>query len=153
MPARILTPCTTKNSIKVHGCVQTFKHHLQYDTWSYYTLHLLMDMFDIQSLTDHNKYYLNESGLGYLMPNVYRLFLNITIQHVSYCFNTKLSLIFLEFEQDIDDILGEINAYILQFTSRSDIPTKREKHWIFGATFTIVSGFVTAYRIYKSYTF
>ncbi len=70
------------NSINVHSCVKTFKHHLQNDTCSYYTLHLLMDVYDIQSLADDNKYYLNESVLSYLMPNVYRLFLNIIIQHV-----------------------------------------------------------------------
>ncbi len=50
------------NSINVHDCVKTFKYHLQNDTWSYYTLHLLMDVYDIQSVADHNKYYLNESG-------------------------------------------------------------------------------------------
>ncbi len=32
-------------------------------------------------------------------------------------------------------------------------PTKREKLLIFGSAFTIVSSLVTAYRIYKSYTF
>ncbi len=52
------------NSLNVHGCVKTFKHHLQNDTWSYYTLHLLMDVYDIQSLADHNKYYLNEAVLS-----------------------------------------------------------------------------------------
>ncbi len=86
------------NSINVHGYVNTFKHHLQNDTLSYYTLHLIMDVYDIQSLADHNKYYLNESVLSYLMPSVYRLFLNITIQHVRYHFNTRLRSTFLEFE-------------------------------------------------------
>ncbi len=132
------------NSLNVHGCVKTFKHHLQNDTWSNYTLHLLMDVYDIQSLANHNKYYLNELVLSYLMPNVYRLFLNINIQHVHYRFNTGLSLTFLEFEQDIDDIFGEINAYIPQFTTRSNMPTNREKCWIFGAAFTVVSSLVTA---------
>ncbi len=41
------------NIINIHGCVKTFKHHLQNDTWSYYTLHLLMDVYDIQYLVDH----------------------------------------------------------------------------------------------------
>ncbi len=36
---------------------------------------------------------------------------------------------FLEFERDIDDIFGEINAYIPQFTTRSDTPTGHEKLW------------------------
>ncbi len=96
---------------------------------------------------------MNESVLNFLMPNIYRFFLNVTIQHVCHHFNNGLSLTFLEFERDIDDIFEEINAYILQFTTRSDTPTNHEKHWIFGATFTVVSGLVTAYRIYKSYTF
>ncbi len=59
----------------------------------------------------------------------------------------------MEFEQDIDDIFGEINAYIPQFTTWSDTPTTHEKHWIFRAAFTVVSGLVTAYQFYKSYTF
>ncbi len=112
-----------------------------------------MDIYDIQSLVDHNKYYINESVLNFLMPNVYRLFLNITIQHVHHRFNSGLRLIFLEFQLDIDDIFEEINAYIPQFTTRSDTPTNCIKCWIFGAAFTVVSDLVTSYRIYKSYTF
>ncbi len=141
------------NTLNTHDCVKTFKHHLQNDTWSYYTLHLLMDVYDIQSLVDHNKYYMNETVLNFFMPNVYRLFLNITIQHVCHRFNNGLSSTFLEFERDIDDIFEEINAYIPQFTTRSDTPTNREKHWIFRDAFMVVSGLVTAYRIYKSITF
>ncbi len=38
------------NTLNIHGCVRTFKHQLQNDTWSYYTLHLLMDVHDIQSM-------------------------------------------------------------------------------------------------------
>ncbi len=60
-------------------CVRTFKHQLQNDTWSYYTLHFLMDVCDIQSLAENNKHYMNESVLDYMMLNVYRLFLNITV--------------------------------------------------------------------------
>ncbi len=112
-----------------------------------------MDVYDIQSLADHNKYYLNESVLSYIMPNVYRLFLNVTIQHVYYRFNTGSELTFLEFEQDIDDIFGEINVYVPQFTTRKETPTNRGKRWIFGTTFTVVSSLVTAYIIYKSYIF
>ncbi len=37
------------NTMNIHGCVRTFKHQLQNDTWSYYTLHLLMGGYDIQS--------------------------------------------------------------------------------------------------------
>ncbi len=97
--------------------------------------------------------YMHHQDLHILMPNVYKLFLNITIQHVRLRFNNGLSSSFMEFEQDIDDIFGEINAYILQFTTRSDTPTTYGKHWIFGAAFTVVSVLVSAYRFYKSYTF
>ncbi len=109
-----------------------------------------MDVYDIQSLAENNKHYMNESVLDYMMPNVHRLFLNITIQHVRHCFYHGLHSTFFEF---IDKIFDEINAYIPQFTTKSDTPTKREKCWIFGASFTIVSDLVTAYRIYRSYTF
>ncbi len=44
------------NTMNIHGCVRTFKHQLQNDTWSYYTLHLLMDVYDIQSLAENNKH-------------------------------------------------------------------------------------------------
>ncbi len=96
---------------------------------------------------------MNESVLNFMMSNVYKLFLNITIQHVRHLFNHGLRCTFFEFKWDIDDIFEEINAYILQFTTQSDTPTKHEKHWIFGAAFTVMSGLVTAYRIYKSYIF
>ncbi len=109
-----------------------------------------MDIYDIQSLEDNKKYYMNESVLNFIMPNVYRLFLNINIQHVRHRFNHSLRSTFFEFERDIDEIFDEINAYILQFTNKSDMPTKLEKHWIFGTAFTVVSGLVTAYRIYKA---
>ncbi len=91
-----------------------------------------MDVYDIKSLAETNKHYRNESVLDYIMPNVYRLFLNITIQHVHHCFNHGLRSTFLEFERDIDVIFNEINAYIPQFTTKSDMPTKRDKRWIFG---------------------
>ncbi len=92
------------NTLNFHGCVKTLKHQLQNDMWSYYTLHLLMDVYDIQSLVDHNKYYMNESVLNFLMPNVYRLFLNITIQHVCHRFNYGLRSTFFKFERDIGEI-------------------------------------------------
>ncbi len=51
------------NTLNIHGCVRNFKHHLQNDTWSYYTLHLIMDVFDIQSLDNgfqlYPSYYLS----------------------------------------------------------------------------------------------
>ncbi len=114
------------NTLNIHGCVMTFKHHLQNDTWSYYTLHLLMDFYDIQSLAENNKHYMNESVFDYMTPNVYRLFLNITIQHLRHPFNYGLRSTFFEFEQDIDEIFDEINAYIHQFTTKSDTLTKCE---------------------------
>ncbi len=70
---------------------------------------------------------MNESVLDYMMPNVYRLFSNITIQYVHHRFNHGLCSTFLEFERDIDEIFNEINAYIPQFTTKSDMPTKLEK--------------------------
>ncbi len=176
------------NSLNINGCASTFKDHLTKGIWSYYTLHLVMDVYDIhsvinckntrlqnmmpntnklqsnitihllmdfyntQSLLTHKRFYMDESVLHYAMPNIYKLFLNITIQHVRHYFNNCLHSTFLECERDIDDILGEINAYIPQFTTKSDTPTKCEK-WIFVAAFTVISGFVTAYSIYKSYTF
>ncbi len=75
---------------------------------------------------------MNESVLDYMMLNVYRLFLNITIQHVRHHFNHGLCSTFFEFKREIDEIFDEINAYIPQFTTKSDTPTKLEKRWILG---------------------
>ncbi len=86
-----------------------------------------MDVYDIQSLEENNKHYMNEYVLVYMMSNVYRLFLNIIIQHVSHHFKHSLRSTFLEFEKDIDEIFNKINAYIPQFTTKSDTPTKLEK--------------------------
>lgn len=60
---------------------------------------------------------MNYPDLRSLMPNIYKLFLNITIQHVRLCFR--------EFKTDIDEIFEEINAYIPQFTTRSETPTRQ----------------------------
>ncbi len=181
-------------SLNIDDCTITFKGHLDDGIWSYYTLHLLMDIYDIhfimnrkerhmneselqqlmpntnkflsnitihllmdfyntQTLLVHNRFYIDESVLRHTMPKVYKLFPNITIQHIRHRFNDGLRSTFLEFEQDIDDICEEMNAYTPQVTTRSDTPTNREKRWIFSAAFTVISGLVTAYRIYKSYTF
>ncbi len=43
-------------TMNIDGCVRTFKHQFQNDTWSYYTLHLFMDVYDIQSLAENNKH-------------------------------------------------------------------------------------------------
>ncbi len=96
---------------------------------SYYTLYLLIDVYDIQSLAENNKHYMNEYVLDYMMPNVHRLFLNITIQHVHHHFSMAYVQHFLIFELDIDEIFNEINAY--QFITKNNMPTKCEKCWIF----------------------
>ncbi len=77
------------------------------------------------------------------------MFLNVTIQNIKFRFNNGLSSTYSEFEGYIDTIFEEINAYIPQFTTRSDTLTAREKRWIFGAALTVVSGLVLAYRFYK----
>ncbi len=97
-------------------------------------------------------YVINYLAMRTLMSGVYKLFLNITIQHVCLWLNNGISSTFKEFEMDIDEIFGPINAYILQLITRSDTPSRHEKHWIFGAAFTVISGLVSAYIFYKSYT-
>ncbi len=74
------------------------------------TIHLLIDFYNTQSLLTQKQFYIDEPVLRYTMPNVYKLFLNITIQHYHHHFNKGLRSTFLEFEQDIDNIFGEINA-------------------------------------------
>ncbi len=143
------------NTLNKDHCVSTFNGHLSRNVWLFYLLHLLMDVNDIRYLKDRtpSQYVINYPLMRNLILGVYKLFLNVTIQHVRLWFNNGLSSTFAGFETNIDDIFEEINAYIPQFTTRSDTPTPREKCWIFGAAFTVVSGLVSAYRFYKSYTF
>ncbi len=56
-----------------------FARHLSYNIWSYYTLHLLMDVYDISSFQENTMHCMHHQDLSFLMPNVYKLFLNITI--------------------------------------------------------------------------
>ncbi len=66
----------------------------------------------MNSLQDNipNDFFIEFPIMRALTPNVYRLFLNITIQHVRLRLNNSLSSSFMGFEKDIDDIFGEINA-------------------------------------------
>ncbi len=143
------------NTLNTTHCISCFNQHLSQKICSFYTLHLLMDVHDMNSLQDNtpNEYFIQFTFMRTIMPNVYKLFLNITIQHVRLHFKNGLYSSFMEFEKDIDDIFVEINAYIPQFTTRSVTPTTRKKCWIFGAAFTVVSELVSAYCFYKSYTF
>ncbi len=143
------------NTLNNTHCICCFKDHLNKHIWSFYTLHLLMDLHDMNSLQGNtpNDFFIEFPIMRALMPNVCRLFLNITIQHVRLRFNYGLSSSFMGFEKDIDDIFGEINGFIPHFTTRSHTPMTREKCWIFGAAFSVVSGLVSAFHFYKSYTF
>ncbi len=143
------------NTLNLTHCISSFNHHLSRNIWSFYILHLLMDVNDIPYLKDRtpSQYVIDYPNMQNFMPNVYKLFLNITIQYVWLHFNNGLFSTFKEFEKNIDDIFGEINACIPQFTIRSDTPTTCEKWWIFVEAFTVISGLVSTYCFYKSYTF
>ncbi len=143
------------NTLNHNHCVSTFNKHLSGNICYFYTLHVLLDVNGIPYLKERTpiQYMINYPSLRSLMQRVYKMFLNITVQHVRLRFNNGLSSTFAEFETDIDDIFEEINAYIPQFSTRSDTPTTREKLWIIIAAFTVVSELVSAYYFYKSYTF
>ncbi len=129
------------NTLNTTHCISCWNWHFSQNIWSFYTLNLLMDIHDMNSLQDNtpNEYFIKFPLMRTLMPNVYKLFLTLNIQHVRLRFNNGLSSSFMEFEKDIVDIFGEINAYIPQFTTRSDTSTNREKCWIF--VFTVVFWF------------
>ncbi len=141
------------NILNIRDCLSTFKRHIQNNTWSFYTLHLLMDVYDTHSFLENTMHYMDKQDLDFFMHNVYKLFLNITIQHIRLQLNKGLSLSFIEFQHDIDDILDEIKAYIAQYTTRSDTPSTYEKLWIFGSHVMVVSGLISAYRFYKDCVF
>ncbi len=70
------------NTLNLTNYVCTLGQHLSHNIWSYYTLHLLMDACDISSFMENTMHYIHHQDLFFLMLNVYKLFLNITIQHV-----------------------------------------------------------------------
>ncbi len=78
-----------------------------------------MDVYDNHSFLENTMHYMHKQDLEFPMHNIYRLFLNIIIQHIHLRFNNGLSLNFIKFEYDINDMFDEINAYIPQFTNKN----------------------------------
>ncbi len=52
------------------------------DTWSFYTLQLVMDVYDTHSFLENTTHYMHKQDLKFPMHKVYRLFLNISIKHI-----------------------------------------------------------------------
>ncbi len=142
-------------------CLDTFKSHVHNDQWSYYTLQIIMNIYDvlgnylekidelktaIPNISDKNR-------LRIMLPNVYRLFLNITVQMIKEQFHYDQSVSSMEFEHEIDAILTEVNAYIPRFVTRSDTPNRQERSLIFGASMNVVSGLFSAWNFYKDRRF
>ncbi len=71
------------NSLNINGCANTFQDHLTKGIWSYCTLHLVMNVYDIHSVINHKENYMNESVFQNVMPNTNKLLSNITI-HLQY---------------------------------------------------------------------
>ncbi len=63
-------------------CKLMFNDHYNKHIWSYYTLHVIMDVHDITLLKDYipNSIMKDNAELQQLMQEVYKLFLNLTIQ-------------------------------------------------------------------------
>ncbi len=101
------------DTLNLDHCVSTFNRHLNRNAWSFYTLHLLMDVNDIPYLKDRtpSTYVILYPSMRNLTPVVYKLFLNVTIQYIQIRFNNGLSSTFVEFETYIDEIFEAINAY------------------------------------------
>ncbi len=85
------------NTVNLQDCVRTFKRYILNNTWSFYTFHLLMYLYDTDSFLENTMHYMHKQDSDFLMHNVYRLFLNITIQDIRLRFNNGLSLSFMEF--------------------------------------------------------
>ncbi len=58
-----------------------------------------------------------------------------------------------EFEQEIDAILTEVNAYIPKFVTRSNTPSRQKTGLIFGVAMSVVSGLFSAWKLYKDRRF
>ncbi len=71
-----------------------------------------------------------------MLPKVYRLFLNITVQMIKQQFHYDQSISSSEFEEEIDAIPTEVNAYIPRFVT--DTPSRQKRGLIFGAAIRVV---------------
>ncbi len=91
--------------LNVLFCLDTFKSHVRNDQWSYYTLQIIMNIYDvlgndlekidklkmaIPNISDKNR-------LRIMLPKVYRLFLNITVQMIKQQFHYDQSVSSSEF--------------------------------------------------------
>jgi len=150
-------------SLDMKYCIKRFNYHLDHNMWSYYTIHLLMDVLDIGStevLVEKgrsafvNRFnYINSKHIRDYKPEVYKMFLNITIQYMNIRFSQGVRDSSMVFEQEIDYILDEVNAYIPRFITKSDVPDYREKRALLSALLTIGGGLFSAWKFYKDYTF
>ncbi len=69
-------------------CLDTFKSHVHNDQWSYYTLQIIMNIYDVlgNGLENIDKLHKSIPNIGdinrlrLMLPKVHRLFLNITVQ-------------------------------------------------------------------------
>ncbi len=55
-----------------------------------------MDVYDTHFFLENTMHYMHKQDLEFLMDNVYRLFLDITIQYICLQFNNGLSLSLIE---------------------------------------------------------
>ncbi len=94
-------------------------------------------------------YIADKSRLMLMMPKVYKLFLNVTLQMIREQFHYDQSVSSLAFEHEIDIILTEINAYIPRFVTRTDKPDRRERGLIFSITLCIILWPFSAWRFSK----
>ncbi len=159
---KVLSIIDTMN-VNQHKCKSTFMAHYDYDIWLFYTLKIIMNILDITSrekilikersfLFEQHKF-LKGNNVNKFKPIICQMFLNISVQYVNIRFAENMKLSSAKFENEIDYILTETNAYIPRFITRSDKFTDREKHSIIAGLLTLGSGLFSAWRFYKDWTF
>ena len=161
--------CKEVQALYFHGnfdflmCIRTFQYHFDHNIWSYYTLHLLLDIVDIgkreimlpkgsSRFCEKSPFMCSDKAYQYV-PDIYRIFMNITLQYKNIRFYRGVQENSIAFEKEIGYVLDEINSYIPRFVTRTETITKREKRSIIAALFTIGSGLFSTWRFYKDYTF
>ncbi len=76
--------------MNVSFSLDTFKSHVHNDQWSYYTLEIIMNVYNVLGNELENIEELNKAipkigdknRLRLMLPKEYRLFLNITVQMI-----------------------------------------------------------------------
>ncbi len=82
-----------KNEFDVQKCIKTFKYHFNNNIWSHFTIRIMLDLLDVVSQEElrgegksallHQHKYSKRKQITPYKPEIFKMRLNITIQHIN----------------------------------------------------------------------